>query len=303
MREARVHEFCDAIAALKLPIHWTVALRVNDATEDMLRHMKASGCQLIGFGLESADDRVLTSMKKKITRAQIENAFTLARKVNMGLQGCFIFGDPVETLETIEVTTNFKRHHDLCLRPARVAPYPGAPLFDIALKKGLFESRRAYYDAIHTAREYNMTEMSDADFLGRTTQVFNLDASIRERAFVDTDVYLLYVDKPYAEHELPRHHVLVNARCPFCNETNDYNFDVCFAAGNNQPLLRFLQGQELVLCRSCCRLMAIAFVGAINLSLVKMPYGTTPTYAEVRQFLAPPPTQSDDTQIAAPPPA
>jgi radical SAM superfamily enzyme YgiQ (UPF0313 family) len=44
VREARVHEFCDAIAALKLPIHWTVALRVNDATEDMLRHMKASGC-------------------------------------------------------------------------------------------------------------------------------------------------------------------------------------------------------------------------------------------------------------------
>ena len=63
----RILEFCDRIAAYRVP--WSVALKVADVDRPLLDTMERAGCKEISYGIESGDDRILASRKKKIVLA------------------------------------------------------------------------------------------------------------------------------------------------------------------------------------------------------------------------------------------
>ena len=56
----RVLEFCDRIK--KYNMTWACCLRVSDVDADLLRKMRESGCNLVCYGLESADNTILKSV-------------------------------------------------------------------------------------------------------------------------------------------------------------------------------------------------------------------------------------------------
>ncbi len=82
-------------------IKWVAQLRVPDVNEEMLQRLKESGLMAIAYGVESLSDKILTSMKKKITRDQIIAALKITRKAKIAVVGNLLFGDPAETEETI----------------------------------------------------------------------------------------------------------------------------------------------------------------------------------------------------------
>ncbi len=79
-------------------------MRVCDVDEELLTRMRDSGCISISYGIESADDGILTSMAKKITLAQIEKALKLTYEIGIDIQGGLIFGDAAETTESVSTT-------------------------------------------------------------------------------------------------------------------------------------------------------------------------------------------------------
>jgi len=81
-------------------LKYQIFQRVDLISEDMMQRLKDSGCQHIFFGVESADNRILKSMKKNITVEQIESTFDLAFEVGLSARGFIILGDPEETPET-----------------------------------------------------------------------------------------------------------------------------------------------------------------------------------------------------------
>lgn len=141
----RVVDFCERIRPYG--ISWSCCLRVADVDADLLRVMKESGCYLVCFGLESADDTVLRSMRKGIKVAQIERALDLSIDAGISTEASnFIFGDVNETPETVAHTMafwhryNLKTHINLSL----IQVYPGTHLYEYACEKGIIGDREAF---------------------------------------------------------------------------------------------------------------------------------------------------------------
>lgn len=135
-RKGRVEEFCARIKPYG--IKWTATFRIPQLTEAVVKLLKESNFHTASLGIESMDDEILISMKKKINREQIENGLELLHRSGIGIQGVLIFGDPAETKETIENTLNWwSQHLQYDLQLSAVIAYPGTPVFEHAKKKGL----------------------------------------------------------------------------------------------------------------------------------------------------------------------
>jgi len=141
----RVEEFCERIK--KYNITWSGCLRVTCVDAELMHKMKDSGCYEICFGLESADNSVLKSMRKNITVEQIANALDLAYEVGIHTDACnFIFGDINETTETVKNTLdfwwryNYKTHINL----NRIQTFPGTYLYEYACKNGIITDKEKF---------------------------------------------------------------------------------------------------------------------------------------------------------------
>lgn len=132
----RVKEFCQRIK--KYDIKWWAQFRVCDITPDLVKILKEGNCVTMGFGLESADNRILKSMRKGITIQQIEKALKLVYESGITIQGGFIFGDVEETLETATNTINWwKEHPQYGISLNFITTYPGTGLYKYAIQNGI----------------------------------------------------------------------------------------------------------------------------------------------------------------------
>jgi radical SAM superfamily enzyme YgiQ (UPF0313 family) len=137
----RTNELCREIAARKLPLTWGCEMRVSDAKEDVLREMKAAGCNFIGFGVESGNQEILNKTKKGITLEQVRKAFALTQELGINCEKPYwILGLPGETMDTIERTIEFSMElHANSKFPGNSAfavPYVGTEIHQIAMKNG-----------------------------------------------------------------------------------------------------------------------------------------------------------------------
>lgn len=135
----RVHQVCDLLIKRKLNIPWTCSngIRVDTATTELLRHMRAAGCYRVAFGVENGDQEVLNLIGKKISLKQVEDAVNNARKVGIKTTGFFMLGGPWDTLETMNKTVAFaiKANPDYA-QFSIATPYPGSELYTIVKNEG-----------------------------------------------------------------------------------------------------------------------------------------------------------------------
>jgi len=141
----RVSEFCNRIK--KYNITWSCCLRVSDVDADLLERMHASGCSLVCYGLESADNSILKSMRKGINVEQIKRALDLSYEAGISTEASnFIFGDINETIQTVENTLkvwwqyNTKTHINLGL----IHTYPGTYLYEYACQQGIIADKEQF---------------------------------------------------------------------------------------------------------------------------------------------------------------
>jgi len=104
MREDRVIEICQKIIEKGLKITWFAISRVNFVSEGMLYWMRKAGCIQISYGVESGSDKIRNVLNKNIKTSDIMNAFALTSKYGILSRAYFIYGNPGETLETIQET-------------------------------------------------------------------------------------------------------------------------------------------------------------------------------------------------------
>lgn len=134
----RVKEFCDRIK--KYNIRWWAQFRVDDITPELLAILKDGGCEIMSFGLESADNRILKSMRKGTTVEQIERTLKLVYASGISLDGAFIFGDIEETIETASNTLKWWREHsEYKITLNLITVYPGSFLYKYACEKGIIK--------------------------------------------------------------------------------------------------------------------------------------------------------------------
>ena len=109
--EKRILEFCDKLEESRLEVHFRIDIRVG-TSENVLKRLRAVGCDVVGFGVESGCDRILKRMNKGIVREQIETTIRLCKKLGFWIIGFFMISLPDETIEDVKTTFDLFRYFD-----------------------------------------------------------------------------------------------------------------------------------------------------------------------------------------------
>ena len=128
---------CDAIKKDAPGIRWTCNSRTDTVDAEMLRRMRAVGCWMVGFGVESANPAVLRATGKNVGAGSINEPIRLAREAGLMTLGHFIIGLPGDTSRSVEATVGLAMELDLDFAQFyAAAPFVGSGLYEQARKNG-----------------------------------------------------------------------------------------------------------------------------------------------------------------------
>ena len=98
--------------------------------------MRKSGCYQMSLGIESASQRILDMIEKRLNKNLVRNVVSEIKKAGIEAVGFFMIGFPTEKKDEIKETINFAC--SLKLNRAnfhKAMPLPGTALYDIWLEK------------------------------------------------------------------------------------------------------------------------------------------------------------------------
>ena len=132
MKRNRVIDICRGIKERNLDFEWGCSARVDLLSKDLLEVMNSSGCKNIFFGIESASQRVLETVKKGFSIENAKEMVKLTEKMGIKTHCSFILGLPNETVESIDEMIRFVEE---TMPSGRVLPnvleiLPGTELWD-----------------------------------------------------------------------------------------------------------------------------------------------------------------------------
>lgn len=126
----------DEILKRNLKIRWVCNSRVDSVGLELLKKIKEAGCWMIGFGIESGNQKILDFAMKGINLKQTINAVKLAKKAGLEISAQCILGLPGETKKTALQTISFIKKLDVDYAQFYCAvPFPGSDLYKIAKEK------------------------------------------------------------------------------------------------------------------------------------------------------------------------
>ena len=131
-------DICDLIIEKKLNILWTCQQRANLVSDELIKKMKAAGCEQVFYGVESGYEEALLKMKKGITIEQVINAKKVLEENRMMFGTFFMIGFPWETRKEIDKTVTFMKELNPYAAYVNVAtPYPGTELYETCKSEGI----------------------------------------------------------------------------------------------------------------------------------------------------------------------
>ena len=137
----RAMAICEEILRRNLKITFSVNARADSYDDEMFALMKRAGCRQLLVGFESADQDILNAVRKNIQVEQMGKFMKVAKKHRFDVHGCFVFGLPGETKETIRKTTNFALSLGLNTAQFSAAvPFPGTRYYEVCKEKGWLKS-------------------------------------------------------------------------------------------------------------------------------------------------------------------
>lgn len=150
-----VARMCDLLVERGIDLTWSCFARTDCVSPPLLKKMKAAGCHQILFGLESADEKILEGIRKPIDINMTRNAVRMVQKAGIDVRAAFMFGNPGETIETMQRTIDFAKSldPDICIFNI-TTPYPGTQMFNWAYEKGYLKTLDwADYDLANSVME------------------------------------------------------------------------------------------------------------------------------------------------------
>ena len=137
LNRRHLYAFCDEITSRKLKFQWSANSRVDTVTPELLNKMKEAGCYFICYGVESGNQKILDTVRKKITTEKIEEAVKLSNEAGIKNLASFIIGLPGETKETLAETVNFAKELNTYYGFHLLAPFPGTEVRERAKEYGI----------------------------------------------------------------------------------------------------------------------------------------------------------------------
>jgi radical SAM superfamily enzyme YgiQ (UPF0313 family) len=141
LNQKRVIELCRRMREERLDFEWICEGRVDSCSPEMFREMTRTGCKIVFFGIESANQRILDYYNKRITPQMSMSAMRVVRKAGIDLiHGSFILGAPDETREEIRNTLEFAKRLPIDIPQFNIlGAWPGTSIWDELNKKGFID--------------------------------------------------------------------------------------------------------------------------------------------------------------------
>ncbi len=223
----RMREFCSRIKGYG--IRWWAQFRVDRISAELMPQLKEAGCAVMSFGLESADNTVLKSMRKGTTIEQIEAALEIVYESGVSLEGAFIFGDVAETWETANNTMRWWREHTKYkINLNLITVFPGSILYQEACRRGVIADRVKYLrDGCPQVNVSKLTNQQYAELVRTVMEApMELVKTLDDLTLVGTDLHTGRVDLAgkctVCEHQAQWNRVKLFATnflgCPSCGQ-------------------------------------------------------------------------------------
>ena len=152
-------------ALIPLNVEWSAQASIVALRDpEFLALAKASGCQLIGIGLESINQESLLEVNKKINQVdQFAETLQMIHDHDIGVQGYFMFGFDHDKPEGFEKTADFIIENHIEMPVFFITtPYPGTSFYNHLNSQGrIFNRNWARYDAHNLV--INMKGMSNEE--------------------------------------------------------------------------------------------------------------------------------------------
>lgn len=147
---ARIRKLHDLYTSLPFDFKWASNCRVEPLQSlDNVKMLVDSGCVNMGVGFESMDADVLKLMNKRTTPKQNIIAAENCAKAGLNMTINVLWAHPGDTEETLEKLIKFTLDYhswNECRTIKPVTPYPGSPLYDLAISKGKIEGADDFFN-------------------------------------------------------------------------------------------------------------------------------------------------------------
>ena len=184
--------------------------------KEVLETLKDSGIFMVSYGIESMSDKILKSMKKHITKSQIENALKLTYEAKINIQGNIILGDPEETEETVKESIDWLVDHpEYGINLVMIRTYPFSTIYKYALSKGLIKDE--FKHMVDKFPLINLTQMSDEKY--QEISIFTENFAEETQNFLSGKVLNSVITSLTPDKE---NIYSIRIKCLSCNAVSEY---------------------------------------------------------------------------------
>lgn len=158
-----VARMCELLLERSIDVTWSCFARTDCISPPLLKKMKAAGCHQILFGIESADPEILENIRKPIDIELTKKAVKMVQKAGIAVRAAFMFGNPGETVESMQRTIDFAKELDPDIALFNITtPYPGTQMFEWARRNGYLTTLDWNdYDLANTVMELPTVSLDD----------------------------------------------------------------------------------------------------------------------------------------------
>ncbi|MCX6271448.1 MAG: radical SAM protein [Bacteroidetes bacterium] len=147
----RVDRFCNILINNNINILWSASFRADIMTQELAFTMKKAGCYNAAIGIESANNEILSNMRKNTTIEKIDAGIKMMKKAGIEVLSQFVIGSPGDTLETVKQSIEYARRSDCDYTNFyTVLPFKGTHQWQYVLENGRF-----YTEEIHDFHSVN----------------------------------------------------------------------------------------------------------------------------------------------------
>src|SRR3989338_8814676 len=147
----RVADICAVLIKRKIKISWHADCRINyfaKYDDSFIGLLKASGCNVLTFGIESGSEKILNLINKDIKLDEVFKVNKKLKESGIGVYYHFMVGllgeSKKDVLETYRIMMRLRDEYPGAnfWTPGIYMPFPGTPLYDRCVEKGFMPPER-----------------------------------------------------------------------------------------------------------------------------------------------------------------
>jgi radical SAM superfamily enzyme YgiQ (UPF0313 family) len=135
-----------------IDFRWSCFTRAEGIDLKLLRQMKERGCDIVMYGFESVDKKVLDYFRKNVSRHQVIETIRLTRQAGLKMGGLFIIGGPHENRASLKRTVDFCKKFKEVTRVKYMSAIPGTVLYYDAIRKGVIKDELKHLNFLSRER-------------------------------------------------------------------------------------------------------------------------------------------------------